>query len=399
MNGSKFPILVSAVCALSVPIGCTGDRPHFPLRSLVDAGTSDDAKGDSANNTVSRDASASTASSDQTDVSSAPRTSEDGKHSDASDATCTEDSDCSQGVCASGQCVSCQPEDMRCAAAEAEQWIEVCSGAGSWQRRDDCEAPTSICLHGQCVACDPDSDTYRCNGGNSMSCSESGNWVLNDECGGDTPACLPSTGRCGSCAEGELVCIDQETSGVCNASGAFLEEQCPYACVENACGGECSPDSLRCGNTGTPEECDGSGTWSPLPECDAGQACDTDTGECIGVPTIVEFSADAPSVTSGTSTTLTWDVVGADEVSISPDIGASSKASAVVSPTQTTTYTLTATNEAGNTTATARIAVVSAGTVVSTQHYVSASSGAYRILVDETNERLVTLNSMSSPAV
>jgi hypothetical protein len=74
-------------------------------------------------------------------------------------------------------------------------------------------------------------------------------------------------------------------------------------------------------------------------------------------PTIASLTASAQSVSSGTPVTLSWNVTGATYFVVSPDIGAVRGTSAVVTPAQTTTYTLYATNAFGRTTATITITV------------------------------------------
>ena len=74
-------------------------------------------------------------------------------------------------------------------------------------------------------------------------------------------------------------------------------------------------------------------------------------------PTISSFTASSQNVSAGTPVTLGWNVAGASYVIISPDLGAVSRTSATVSPTQSTTYTLYATNAFGRTTATINITV------------------------------------------
>lgn len=65
--------------------------------------------------------------------------------------------------------------------------------------------------------------------------------------------------------------------------------------------------------------------------------------------TIESFEANPTSVISGRSTTLTWSVSGATRVTITPGIGDVALSGSIsVSPTESTTYTLTATNEAGD---------------------------------------------------
>ena len=75
-------------------------------------------------------------------------------------------------------------------------------------------------------------------------------------------------------------------------------------------------------------------------------------------PSVTSFAASPKSVTSGGSATLNWDVAGSQSVTISPDIGTvSSSGSQTVTPTETTDYTLTATNISGSSRAWAAITV------------------------------------------
>src|SRR5262249_30650940 len=78
-------------------------------------------------------------------------------------------------------------------------------------------------------------------------------------------------------------------------------------------------------------------------------------------PAIVSFTASPTGITQGQSSTLSWNVTGAQSVTIDSGIGAVSAASSkTVSPAQTTTYTLTATNSGGNATARVTVTVVPA---------------------------------------
>lgn len=74
-------------------------------------------------------------------------------------------------------------------------------------------------------------------------------------------------------------------------------------------------------------------------------------------PMINSFTASAQSVSAGTPVTLSWNVTGASYLIVSPDVGAVRGASIAVTPNQSTTYTLYATNAFGRTTATINIAV------------------------------------------
>jgi hypothetical protein len=73
----------------------------------------------------------------------------------------------------------------------------------------------------------------------------------------------------------------------------------------------------------------------------------TVTGSAI--PQIVAFTATPQTVSSGQSTKICWQVTGATSISIAPSIGGNLNANdcATVTPSATTTYTLTATNAVG----------------------------------------------------
>jgi len=74
-------------------------------------------------------------------------------------------------------------------------------------------------------------------------------------------------------------------------------------------------------------------------------------------PVISSFTASSQSVSPGTQVTLNWMVSGASYLIVSPNMGATRGTSAVVTPAQTTSYTLYATNAFGRTTATVNITV------------------------------------------
>jgi Subtilase family/PA14 domain/Carboxypeptidase regulatory-like domain len=78
-------------------------------------------------------------------------------------------------------------------------------------------------------------------------------------------------------------------------------------------------------------------------------------------PTISTFSAAPSTLTAGHASTLSWSVNGANSLTIDNGVGdVSALTSTVVIPQQTTTYTLTASNAAGSTTAHINITVTSA---------------------------------------
>ncbi len=75
---------------------------------------------------------------------------------------------------------------------------------------------------------------------------------------------------------------------------------------------------------------------------------------------IVTFQANPASISSGQSSTLTWVTQNADQVSISSLGSVALNGSTSVSPAQTTTYTLTASNKLGQTTASVTVTVSAA---------------------------------------
>jgi hypothetical protein len=75
-------------------------------------------------------------------------------------------------------------------------------------------------------------------------------------------------------------------------------------------------------------------------------------------PVIVRFSADPSTIDLGQSSTLQWSVEGADKVTISGLGDVPTNSTRDVTPATTTTYTLTATNAAGTSTARALVTVI-----------------------------------------
>ena len=75
-------------------------------------------------------------------------------------------------------------------------------------------------------------------------------------------------------------------------------------------------------------------------------------------PTISSFTASSSTVTAGTPVTLSWSVADGEYVIISPREGGAVRGTSVtVTPSATTTYTLYATNQYGQTTATVTVSV------------------------------------------
>ena len=74
-------------------------------------------------------------------------------------------------------------------------------------------------------------------------------------------------------------------------------------------------------------------------------------------PAIANFTANSTTVSAGANVTLSWNVTGASYFVVTPQVGAVRGNSVVVTPSQTTTYTLNATNEFGRSTKTVTVTV------------------------------------------
>lgn len=85
-----------------------------------------------------------------------------------------------------------------------------------------------------------------------------------------------------------------------------------------------------------------------------------------GPPVINSFTASYETITTGLSSTLQWNVAGASEISINQDIGeVSATGTQSVTPTASTTYTLTAKNSYGTVTDQVTISVTTNPVIVS----------------------------------
>lgn len=82
----------------------------------------------------------------------------------------------------------------------------------------------------------------------------------------------------------------------------------------------------------------------------------TPTVPSYKTPTILTFEAAPTSITAGAAATLTWEVTNASSVNISDGVGqVALKGTRSVLPQSTTTYTISATNQYGSSTATTQI--------------------------------------------
>jgi len=99
------------------------------------------------------------------------------------------------------------------------------------------------------------------------------------------------------------------------------------------------------------------------------------------LPVISFFTASPGSITLGASSTLSWSVSGAPIISINQGVGGvTPSGTRVVSPTATTTYTLTATNATGTVTQPVQVVVSGGG---------GGGSALEQALFDEVNSRRI----------
>ena len=91
-----------------------------------------------------------------------------------------------------------------------------------------------------------------------------------------------------------------------------------------------------------------------LASCEENAPTDNGGGD---KPVINSFTATPPSVDIGSSTTLAWSVSDAETITIDQGLGTQAGTSIELFPAATTTYTLTATNADGSTTASVTVSV------------------------------------------
>jgi hypothetical protein len=102
---------------------------------------------------------------------------------------------------------------------------------------------------------------------------------------------------------------------------------------------------------------------------------------------VVRFSAAPTEIVAGETASLVWNVENATDVSISGGIGeVALTGSTNVSPTQTTTYTLTARNAAGTVTAEATVTVFPAVRIVSFTATPSGTTAGSPVTLNWTTE-------------
>jgi len=98
----------------------------------------------------------------------------------------------------------------------------------------------------------------------------------------------------------------------------------------------------------------------------AGQSATSQVTVNVVAATIINSFVGATTVTAGTSTTLSWNVSNATSVNISPTVGGvMASGSTSVTPSASQTYTLTATNAAGDSTTSSQTVTVVPAPIIS----------------------------------
>jgi hypothetical protein len=111
------------------------------------------------------------------------------------------------------------------------------------------------------------------------------------------------------------------------------------------------------------------------------------------IPQVVVFVATPSTIDAGSSTKLCWQVTGATSISITPGVGSNLNANdcATVSPSATTTYTLTATNATGQIQANATVNVGSVKITSFTANPVTSGAAGAPIVLSWTTENATSV--------
>jgi hypothetical protein len=188
-----------------------------------------------------------------------------------------------ENACVGGYCVECEPATRRCDGTRPQ----LCGDTGSWSSLSPCPAATPQCDDGACLPpCTP-VGARRCarDGLAVQECDLSGQFRTvatcmfvcvegsQAACGGE---CRPDSARCGA----------DHTAETCALTGEWVSgEPCAGVCVSGRCEGECRPGATRCGAGGLAllETCGADGRWGPPSSCTF--VCDVGTDRCGGVCT------------------------------------------------------------------------------------------------------------------
>jgi len=115
-----------------------------------------------------------------------------------------------------------------------------------------------------------------------------------------------SGGNGSGCTQGTTRCNSDGLLESCNADGRYVNPvECPWVCIDDACGGECEPTTEGCEDEVTPRVCGDDGEWDLGEECDGvctggvcEESCEEGTFQCIDgdqfVCTSGNWGLDAP---------------------------------------------------------------------------------------------------------
>ena len=119
--------------------------------------------------------------------------------------------------------------------------------------------------------------------------------------------------------------------------------------------------SMSTGSAGASSSSTGTSGSTSTSTSNGSSATTGSSGSAGTVPQITNFGSTPPTINPGEASTLSWTVAGATSISIDQSIGPVGGTSFQVEPSESTAYTLTATNSAGSvhaqTTVTVRIVV------------------------------------------
>lgn len=293
----------------------------------------------------------------------------------------------------------CRIGATRCASADA---VPACTDVGDVADGSPCGV-SKVCRMGACVeACVsgvPCAPANACATGTTWcptpaavaTCMATG--IVLDNTGCDTQrvciggACLPiacQPGPCdpqNPCKTGSITCPSGTSGpGTCSETGTRSDDSScgiGLVCSSGTCTGICEPNqpcqpdnpcsrgTSVCAHHWSPPTCVATGSKPDGAICAVGQICSA--GSCVAAikPVIASFAADPATVGPGGRSTLTWNVSGADALTLDQGIGAVTGISHAVGPIVTTTFRLTATNVTGFTTATATVTVIPIPSIVS----------------------------------
>jgi hypothetical protein len=288
---------------------------------------------------------------------------------------CTPANECHQGrvSCASGSSVCV---DMLVAAAEG-----TTCGTGLVCNAGACAAlctPNEACIStNECKV----AATACASATASPVCTDTGNVADGTSCG---TGVVCRGGACAPACQGGQACQPPNpcTTGVTSCPTTASDPYCILtankedgtacgqglvcsagSCVSASCqaGALCQPADpcvdgvVACSSPLAPGTCTATMAKANGAACGVGLVCSS--GRCVGSPSIDSVTASPSNVPPGAPVTLAWSVAGADTLMLDPGNTALNGSSTTVSPAQTTTYTLTATNVAGVTKASITVTV------------------------------------------